>query len=685
MRRVSRRFLGAVLVALVAVCAYVPAPPADAQAGLVALQLLRQSPWSSDYRNSTLKLELLATNNGTETLGDLTLAVAFGERIETLSEYTAELATGPSSIVSTVSTPVRGEILPANARTIGTEIDLATVAGIDQNDAQTYPAVVQLLSHGAVVASLITPVIYLVRPPVAPILATTWLELPAPIAIDAAGTLVDPAFLAAIARNGALRAPLEALTTTVTGRNPHGSIDLVIDPLLISQCRNIADGYRAPDGTDVGPDDHRARQAQQYLSMLTSITTDDGHVQTVANPYANPLLPAMLASGLDTELGTETEEGATVVAGIGATPATNVSRPSGGQLSDDALSWLARTGTEVVLGDANTMVRISPDPTVAVAPTIPVSTDDGDLTMLEPDPDVQALFSQTTLLADPVRAAQVVLGQLSLVWNQRPVPPEPIVRGVAIAPPPTLPPQIWTPLLSRLTRAPFLSAVTATSLAAAVNPPNPNPALTLAEPSTAVFTTDYAAQILRGSARSDAFGSMMVDTPDLATDVRRKLFIATAPPYVVDPDAGQQWLAAVDAATQPSFDAATPTVNDEFTFTSREGTIPLVFGDPGPTPIRVTVTLSSKGDLTFPDGDTQSIEIDGPGHVATFRVVSNTSGQSPIEIVVRAPNGRFISRRIVSVRSTAVNRIALIVTIAAALGLLALYSRRWIRRRTTPA
>jgi hypothetical protein len=66
-------------------------------------------------------------------------------------------------------------------------------------------------------------------------------------------------------------------------------------------------------------------------------------------------------------------------------------------------------------------------------------------------------------------------------------------------------------------------------------------------------------------------------------------------------------------------------------------------------------------------------------------VVSNTSGQSPIEIKVRAPNGRFISRRIVSVRSTAVNRIALIVTIAAALGLLALYSRRWIRRRTTQA
>lgn len=689
MRRVRRRLLGAALAALVAVCAYAPMAPAGAQGGLVALQLLQQSPWSSAYRAPVMDLELLATNGSSDTLTDLTLAVSFGPRIETLSEYGSVLASGPETILSTVSKSVRGEIPPGNARTISATIDLAEVAAIDQTDAQTYPAVVQLLANGVVVSSLITPVIYLVRPPVAPMLSSTWVELPGPIAFDATGTLTDPSFQAAIAPNGALRAPLEAMATTVAGRSPHGSLDLVIDPLLISQCHDLADGYRTADGTEVSADDARARAANRYLSLLSEVTADQANVETVATPYANPLLPAMLADyptgDLEPELLAETSAGATVVAGVGATPVATVARPGGGQLSDTALDWLAGTGTQVVLADAHTVERVSSDTTLSVAPGVPMSTDAGDLTLLEPDPDVQTLFSQTTLLADPVRAAQVVLGQLSLIWKQRPVPSEPTVRGVAVAPPSNLPPQMWGPLLSRLTRAPFLAPVTATAMVATANPSNPNTEQPLSNPSAAAFSPEYAAQIQRGNDRSDAYGSMIVGSPDLATEVRRKLFVSTASPYVADPASGEQWLTAVDDATQPAFDAATPQVNPEITFTSREGTIPMVMGDPGPTPLQVTIKLSSKGDLTFPDGDTQNITIERAGQVVSFRVVANTSGQSPIEIVTRAPNGRPVGRKIVSVRSTAVNRIALLVTIAAALGLLALYSRRWTRRRRTPA
>ena len=134
-----------------------------------------------------MDLELLATNGSSDTLTDLRLAVSFGPQIESLSEYSSVLASGPETILSTVSKSVRGEIPPGNARTISATIDLAEVAAIDQTDAQTYPAVVQLLANGVVVSSLITPVIYLVRPPVAPMLSTTWVELPGPIAFDATG------------------------------------------------------------------------------------------------------------------------------------------------------------------------------------------------------------------------------------------------------------------------------------------------------------------------------------------------------------------------------------------------------------------------------------------------------------------------------------------------------------------
>jgi uncharacterized protein DUF6049 len=318
---------------------------------------------------------------------------------------------------------------------------------------------------------------------------------------------------------------------------------------------------------------------------------------------------------------------------------------------------------------------------------VPVSTAAGPTTMVLPDPNVQSLFERTDLLADPVRAAQVVLGQLAVIWKQQPVPSPPTVRGVAIAPPLTVPAALWAPLLDRLAGAPFLTSVTATSLVddVAPSPDVANPELPLESPSLASFDPVYAGEIQRQSERVEAFGTMVPNEPDTTTDLRRKLFLATTPAATVDTTVGQPWIDAVNATTQHAFDVVTPSVSPVFTLTSQEGTIPLVMGDPGDTPLRVTIELLSTN-VTFPDGNTQSVTVSAPGQVVTFRVLATSSGQNPIQIWVRAPNGRAIADPItISVRSTAANRIALLVTLLAAVGLLLLYSRRWWRRRTNPA
>jgi hypothetical protein len=182
---------------------------------------------------------------------------------------------------------------------------------------------------------------------------------------------------------------------------------------------------------------------------------------------------------------------------------------------------------------------------------------------------------------------------------------------------------------------------------------------------------------------------MLGPTSDIPIELRRKLFLATAPPYVADPSAGEPWLAAVDTTTRQAFDAVMPTVSEDFTFTSREGTIRMVMGDPGDTPVRVTVELVAK-DFSFPKGSSQNVLLDGPGQIVEFQVVANTSGQNPIQVWVRAPNGQSLTdppgpAKTIVVRTTTVNHIALLVTIGAGLGLLALYSRRWLRRRKNPA
>jgi hypothetical protein len=71
-------------------------------------------------------------------------------------------------------------------------------------------------------------------------------------------------------------------------------------------------------------------------------------------------------------------------------------------------------------------------------------------------------------------------------------------------------------------------------------------------------------------------------------------------------------------------------------------------------------------------------------------VLANTSGQNTFQVWVRAPNGQSLTDppgpvTTIVVRTTTVNHIALLVTIGAGLGLLALYSRRWFRRRKNPA
>jgi hypothetical protein len=83
--------------------------------------------------------------------------------------------------------------------------------------------------------------------------------------------------------------------------------------------------------------------------------------------------------------------------------------------------------------------------------------------------------------------------------------------------------------------------------------------------------------------------------------------------------------------------------------------------------------------------------VDQPGEVVSFRVVANSSGQNSIYLQVRDPNGRLVPVNdgstdpiAIPVRSTAVNSVALLVTVLAALGLVALYVRRWFRRRTNP-
>ena len=131
-----------------------------------------------------------------------------------------------------------------------------------------------------------------------------------------------------------------------------------------------------------------------------------------------------------------------------------------------------------------------------------------------------------------------------------------------------------------------------------------------------------------------------------------------------------------------AFAAVSPDTSQGFTLTSRSGTIPLSMGDPGSVPLRVVVQLESST-LRFPQGDSKTVVLDRPEQIVSFPVEVTSSGSFTVTVVVRSPSGREIAQSDMVIRSTAYNRIALVLTFVAGLALVALWARRFFRRRTT--
>ena len=142
------------------------------------------------------------------------------------------------------------------------------------------------------------------------------------------------------------------------------------------------------------------------------------------------------------------------------------------------------------------------------------------------------------------------------------------------------------------------------------------------------------------------------------------------------------WLDEAARVTAGAFTSATPEVQQVFTFTSSEGTLPLRMGDPGDTPLSITVRLESS-QFEFPEGNEQRVTLVEPNQLVEFQVHAKAAGRNPIRLQVLTPDGRRISVQTVVVRTTAMNPLALLITAGAAAVLLLLFARRWTRRRTS--
>ena len=676
-RMTTRRGAGAFLTLTILATCLAIAPLAGAQQPTVQLRLVGQTPWTTRAR-PVLRLTVEATNTGTVALTGLAAELILGPAIRARLVYEQSLEAGPGLPISATSSRLSGSLAPGATRRFTVAVDVSKIAGVSTIDSLVYPAQVGVLSDGQPLATLNTAEIHFVRTPEKPLLLSWWAEITAPIAIDPSGRLADGGFETSIALGGGLRSEATALQR-LAGHPRSAAVGVVVEPAVLDQLSRMSDGYERDFAGPVAKGGAGALDAAAVLAALRAVAAAP-NADLSAMPFSAPLLPSLMTSGLARDLDRQRALGsATVTRRLGAAPDAAVFRPPAGALDEASLLALAARGVKILLGNADTVAR-PPQPNDFAPPATAIVPGGPGLDVVLPDPHVAALAQDATLLADPVRGAQALLGEIATIWREQPAPVAPTVRGLALGLPATLPAGIWNPLLQRLARAPFLRTVRAADLVAEVNPQG-EPA-GLRSPSSASFSRSYVTAIHTERDNVAAYRSMLVSASPLPDRLERNLLYAEAGQYVGDEIHGRAWYDQVHAFVSGVFARVAPDTSQTFTLTSDTGTVPIRMGSPGRTPLKVTVELRSAR-FTFPDGDRQTVTLAQADQIVPFRVESTASGQGAIEVIVRAPSGRIANQGALLVRSTTVNRIALIITAGAALLLAALWSRRLFRRPTS--
>jgi hypothetical protein len=675
---IRRAVRGLLALAIFLVTTLVAAPSGRAQGSTVpvALRLVSQTPWNT-LKDPVLDIAIRADSAVATPIDDLTLGVTIGAPVRSRTAYEASLASGPELPIFAVTLPEKDSLEPDGTRRFRTSVDLSTIGGISRTDSLIYPLRIDLRSGGSQVAVLDTAAIFLVRAPEVPLLLSTTVELTAPSAFGPDGLLVDGEFEASLAPTGSLGAEVSALGRLASGQQL-SPIDLVVQPSLLDQLSRMADGYRREDGSEVpSGEDGAARAAALLAELRQAVSSPSVHV--TALPFSAPTIPSLLASGLSADLATQQAAGRAMMREtLGVDPVTAVVRPPEGALDEGAVSALAALGVSTILGNADTVERPPQPNEFAPPPTATLAVGGQTVDVVLPDTGTQALLAQTGFLADPVRAAQATLGELATIWQEQPVPSAP--RGISVLLAAGAPARFWGAFLSRSASAPFLRPVSATDLVQQIPPPAaPSD---IVSPSTERFSPTYVEAIKHARRDLLAFRSMLVETTPLPDRLGRELLYAESAAYLGNESAGQPWIDHVSEVTHDVFSRAVPDTSQVFTFLSETASIPLRMGDPGTLPIRFTLQLRSSQFL-FPGGDQQVVVLTQPNQIVTFDATALKSGPGQIQVVLRAPSGRAIRQTKLDVSSRSVNRIALLVTAAAALVLIGLWSRRLLKRPTT--
>lgn len=646
----------------------------------VRLTLLSQTPWNSSYGEDgrELVIRFRAENIGAEPLEELLIGVTLFGRLLSRTALEEALISDPEFSIAAETYAREGSIQPGETR----DFELAFLldsGGIDPVQSGVYPLKIDLRSELTSLAALRTPVVFLVRQPETPLWLSWTFVLDHPIEFGPDGVFTSTLLEQSLARGGALSSQIRALRALAT-RPPQPAVDVAVSPMLLRQLAMLRNGYEvvvAGEIRRVDAGDGGAVDAGEALEDLQEIAAAP-NVRLSALPFSAPELPSLLAGGLGRDLNAQLELGRDVVSTLlETTPLSGTLRPPGGVIDDATIRDLAAAGVSTVVVGPTT-VEMEPQPQGFAGLPTALLGDDGEIRAIVPDAAVAALLESSVATGDPVRSAQIVVGALASIWQEQPGLP----RGLAllVSEDTTLPAGFYVPFTRAIASAPWLAPMNGGEFATTFEPAETS-ALTPTSPGRFDFT--YVNELRQARRRISTFRDILVGESNDPDRLETTLLLAESRQFLSDPAGGLAFIADVHDEVSAVFRSVTIDTADNITLTSSTGSgIPVTVRNGADAALRVRLQLDSDFLLGTPPGQDLQLR-PRESQTVTFRVNARSTGRFRADLHVLTPAGRIIATRKLIIRSTVYNRIALVITIAAALVLLALWARRFIPRRTS--
>ena len=723
-----KQVLAAALACLLTV-AVLPAP-VSAQEGFASVRLVTQPIWHG--AGDDLGIKVRVENHGISDLEGFTLTVAAHSRVTNRSSLHATFEEGIDlPDLSTLPVEVTETVAPGAATTIDIDLtvdDLASLAAA--TDTGVFPMTISLVgAGGSVLDSFVTSLLYYPSEQEQRLMVVPVLPLNAPAARgpenlfspDPDGTYpLDEA----TAEDGWLRGLIDALDETAgelppivtrervrvrDGRQrrfrfvrtetpqPAVRLGLAPTPRLIDELADLSDGFTRE--TDEGTREEQAGApaasgARDVLTGLQQLLREEG-IQPLLVPYSFPDLPSVSTLLGADQMGLQLDQGVDVLREVlNLDVAPGWLFPPAGRLDATTLVEL-RTGaaehtffTEDTLADEIEAPETCPDGSPSFTCAVSVRSTSGSSTGFVADRGLQERLGALGNGNDRL-ALQRFFAETSMIREELPGTPGRVVQFTI--------PSLWHPrpssarlLFEGLQNAPWLRTATPKQAIRNSNVELRARRLVTSAPALRDIPDEtYFDAIADASALVTSF-DLVRPPSDLVRRLLRNVLVAQSRLWWRNPElesVGRSFAASSTDRAHKELERLSLGGPADVTLTSSGGEVLFVVSNEADYPATFGLRVDpSRSDVEIEPRDFEDQRI-GPGITRQFTLTARThSVISPIEVQLTTPDGSFvIASKVINIRSTDFNDIALGITVGAFAFLVLFYIARGIRRRRAAA